>query len=386
MKDAPYAAAESALAGEIAAAHEAGEPVEIVGGGTRRALGRPVQAARAVSTASLSGIALHEPGALTLVAGAGTPLAEVEAALAREGQRLAFEPMDHRGLLGSSGEPTLGAVAAMNNSGPRRIQAGAARDAMLGVRLIDGRGEVVSNGGRVMKNVTGYDLVKLMAGSWGTLGLLTEIAFKVLPIPEAEATVMLTGLDDARAVEALSAALGSPYDVTGAAHGEGRTLVRVEGFAAQIAHRGPALARLFSPFGKAEIVSGEASAALWRGVRDVEAFHGREGAVWRVSVKPSEGPRLVSALKAQGAFAALYDWGGGLVWLLTAEEGDAGAALIRAETRARGGHATLVRGSAATRAAVEPFEPAAPGIAALEARLRAAFDPKSILNPGRMRG
>ncbi|MFN3263045.1 MAG: FAD-binding protein [Pikeienuella sp.] len=384
MTTAPYAAAESALAAEIAAAHEAGEPVEIVGGGTRRALGRPVQASRAVSTAPLSGIALHEPGALTLVAGAGTPLAEVEAALAREGQRLAFEPMDHRGLLGSAGEPTLGAVAAMNNSGPRRIQAGAARDAMLGVRLIDGRGEVVSNGGRVMKNVTGYDLVKLMAGSWGTLGLLTEIAFKVLPIPEAEATVVLSGLDDARAVEALSAALGSPYDVTGAAHGEGRTLVRVEGFAAQIAHRGPALARLLSPFGKAEIVSGEASAALWRGVRDVAGFHGLEGAVWRVSVKPSEGPKLVSALKAKGEFAALYDWGGGLVWLLTPEEGDAGAALIRAETRARGGHATLVRAAAATRAAVEPFEPAAPGIAALEARLRAAFDPKSVLNPGRM--
>jgi len=198
--------------------------------------------------------------------------------------------------------------------------------------------------------------------------------------------VILSGLDDARAVEALSAALGSPWDVTGAAHVEGRTLVRVEGFAAQTAHRGPALARLLAPFGAAEIAEGEASATLWRGVRDVAAFHHRPGAVWRVSVKPSDGPRLVSALKAAGEFAALYDWGGGLVWLLTPEAGDAGAALIRAETRERSGHATLVRASAATRAAVEPFEPAAPGVAALEARLRAAFDPKSILNPGRMRG
>lgn len=381
---APYAAAEAALAAEIAAAHAAGEPVEIVGGGTARALGRPVQAARTVSTAAVRGIALHEPGALTLVVGSGTPLAEVEAALAAEGQRLAFEPMDHRGLLGSAGEPTIGAVAALNNSGPRRIQAGACRDAMLGVRLIDGRGEILRNGGRVMKNVTGYDLVKLAAGSRGALGVLTEIAFKVLPIPEAEATVALTGLADDRAVAALAAGLGSPWDVTGAAHAEGRTLLRLEGFEAQVRHRGPALSRLLAPFGRAETVTGPESAALWRRVRDATPFHGREGAVWRVSLRPSEGPRLVAALKAKGAFEAFYDWGGGLVWLLTPEAGDAGAAAIRAETRGRGGHATLVRASAATRAAVPVFEPAAPGVAALEARLRAAFDPKAVLNPGRM--
>ncbi len=385
MLDAPYSSAEAALAAEIGAAFEAGEPVEILGGGTRRALGRPAQAARTVSTASLRGISLHEPGALTLVVGAGTPLSEVEAALAAEGQRLAFEPMDHRGLLGSSGEPTIGAVAAMNNSGPRRIQAGACRDAMLGVRLIDGRGEVVRNGGRVMKNVTGYDLVKLAAGSWGTLGLITEIAFKVLPIPEAEATVALSGLSDFEAVGALSAGLGSPWDVSGAAHVEGRTLLRVEGFAAQVGYRAPALAERLKGFGRAEIVSGAESAALWARVRDAAPFHGREGAVWRVSVKPSEGPALVSALKAKGGFEAFYDWGGGLVWLLAPEAGDCGAATIRAALAGRG-HATLVRASAAARASAPVFEPASPGVAALEARLRAAFDPKAILNPGRMVG
>ena len=386
MLDAVYADAEVAIAEEVHAAHAAGTPLEIKGGGTRLALGRPVQAEKSISTAGLSGISLYDPGALTLVAGAGTPVSEIEAALAAEGQRLPFEPMDHRGLLGTKGEPTIGAVAAMNNSGPRRIQAGAARDAMLGVRFIDGRGDVIRNGGRVMKNVTGYDLVKLMAGSWGILGVLTEIAFKVLPAPEASATVALSGLDDARAVAALSAALGSPYDVNGAAHLPGRslTIIRVEGFEAQVKHRAPALAALLKSYGSASIIEGAESDMLWRWARDAEPFHGGDDAVWRVSVKPTEGPQLVAVLKGQGDFDAFYDWGGGLVWLKTPDAGDAGAAAIRAETRARDGHATLVRASAATRASVDVFEPQAAAVAALAERVRREFDPKGILNPGRM--
>ena len=386
MLDAVYADAEAAIAEEVRAAHANGTPLEIKGGGTRLALGRPVQAEKSISTAGLSGISLYDPGALTLVAGAGTPVSEIEAALAAEGQRLPFEPMDHRGLLGTKGEPTIGAVAAMNNSGPRRIQAGAARDAMLGVRFIDGRGDVIRNGGRVMKNVTGYDLVKLMAGSWGMLGVLTEIAFKVLPAPEASATVALSGLDDARAVAALSAALGSPYDVNGAAHLPGRslTIIRVEGFEAQVKHRAPALAALLKSYGSASIIEGAESDMLWRWARDAEPFHGGDDAVWRVSVKPTEGPQLVAVLKGQGDFDAFYDWGGGLVWLKTPDAGDAGAAAIRAETRARDGHATLVRASAATRASVDVFEPQATAVAALAERVRREFDPKGILNPGRM--
>ncbi|MEM6744014.1 MAG: FAD-binding protein, partial [Pseudomonadota bacterium] len=182
-------------------------PVEVVGGGTRQGLGRPVQAGETLSAAGLCGVSLYEPGALTIVAGAGTPLAEVEAALAAEGQRLPFEPMDHRGLLGSEGEPTIGGAVACNVSGPRRVQAGACRDSLIGVRFVDGGGRAIKNGGRVMKNVTGYDLVKLMAGSYGTLGVLSEVAFKVLPAPEAVAVLRLEGLDDARAVEAMTAAL-----------------------------------------------------------------------------------------------------------------------------------------------------------------------------------
>ncbi|MEM7525916.1 MAG: glycolate oxidase subunit GlcE [Pseudomonadota bacterium] len=386
MLDAVYADAEAALSETVRAAYVDGAPLEIAGGGTRAALGRPVQVRDTISTAGLSGVSLYDPGALTIVAGAGTPLADIEATLAAENQRLPFEPMDHRGLLGSAGAPTIGAVAAMNNSGPRRIQAGAARDAMLGVRLIDGRGEVIRNGGRVMKNVTGYDLVKLLAGSWGTLGVLSEIAFKVLPAPEASVTVALSGLDDAAAIAALSAGLGSPYDVSGAAHLPGRklTILRIEGFESQVSHRGPALVAALKPHGDASIIPAAESDMLWRWVRDVEPFHGRDGAVWRVSVKPTDGPKLVGALRGVGDFEAFYDWGGGLVWLMTPDVGDAGAAAIRAETRARGGHATLVRASAATRAAVDVFEPLAPGVSALTARLRAEFDPKSILNPGRM--
>jgi len=207
-------------------------PLRIEGGGTRT-IGRPVDGA-VLSTAGMSGIALYEPGALTIVAQAGTPLADVEAALAAEGQRLPFEPMDHRPLLGTTGESTIGGVVAANVSGPRRIQAGACRDSLIGVRFVDGTGTVIKNGGRVMKNVTGYDLVKLMAGCWGTLGVLSEVAFKVLPAPEAAAAIMIDGPSDLQAVEAMATALGSPFEVTGAAHlpAHGRTMLRIEGVAA----------------------------------------------------------------------------------------------------------------------------------------------------------
>jgi glycolate oxidase FAD binding subunit len=231
---------EAELAEAVAEAAGAGTPLEIRGGGTRAGLGRPVQASKTLSTAGLSGISLYEPGALTLVVKAGTPVAEVEAALAAEGQMLPFEPMDHRALLGTDGEPTIGGVVACGVSGPRRIQAGACRDAMLGVRFVNGRGEVVKSGGRVMKNVTGYDLTKLICGSYGTLGVLSEIAFKVLPKPEAEATLVCEGLGAADGVAALNAALASPFGITGAAHmggdAEGRSLVRIEGLAGSVAY------------------------------------------------------------------------------------------------------------------------------------------------------
>ncbi len=376
-------ASEAELAEAIGAA--AG-PLRILGGGTRP-VGRPVTGA-ALSVAGLSGIRLYEPGALTLVVGAGTPLAEVEAVLAAEGQRLPFEPMDHRGLLatsdapasGATGEPTIGGVVAANASGPRRVQAGACRDSLIGVRFVDGAGQVVRNGGRVMKNVTGYDLVKLMAGSWGTLGVLSEVAFKVLPAPESAATLVLEGLAPEAAVAAMAAALGSPYEVNGAAHlpaehDGGRTVLRLEGFAASVAYRADALAAHLAHFGTAGQIEGGESAALWREVRDVAAFHDAPGDVWRLSARPADAPGL--AAKAGGT--ALYDWGGGLLWLLVAEGTD-----LRARLGPFSGHATLIRAAEATRATIAPFHPEPAPVAALSAGLRRRFDPRGILNPGLM--
>ena len=244
------------------------EPLQIRGGGTRGGTGTGAL----LETGGLSGISLYEPGALTLVAGAGTPLADIEKALAAEGQRLAFEPMDHRPLLGTKGNPTLGGIAASNASGPRRIQVGAARDFMLGVRYVDGAGNIVKNGGRVMKNVTGYDLVKLFAGSWGQLGVMTEVALKVLPVPETMACLLINGLDDARAVAAMSRALGSPFEITGAAHaprgidGHPVTMLRIEGFETQITYRAGELKKLLAEFGDITLERDpERVAAGWAG-------------------------------------------------------------------------------------------------------------------------
>ena len=355
-------------------------PLRIVGGGTRP-VGRPVSG-EVLSTRGLSGIELYEPGALTIVARAGTPLAEVEAALAAENQRLPFEPMDMRGLLGTRGEPTIGGVVAANASGPRRIQAGACRDSLIGVRFVDGRGTVLKNGGRVMKNVTGYDLVKLLAGSYGTLGVVSEVSFKVLPGIETRACVLLNGLSNGDAVAAMAKALGSPYEVSGAAHtpagidGHPVTMLRLEGFSDSVAYRAGKLKELLVAFGDISVETDpERVQAGWTWVRDVETFQGREGDVWRISVKPSDGPGI--AARAGGD--VLFDWGGGLVWALTAPGSD-----LRAELGDFAGHATLIRASEETRARLSVFQPEPAPVAALAEGLRRQFDPKGILNPGVM--
>ena len=339
-------------------------PLVVRGGGTRMigpALGEVLE------TGGLSGITLYEPGALTLVAQAGTPLAEVEATLATERQRLAFEPPDMTGLLGRAGISTIGGVIAANASGPRRMQAGAARDAALGLRFVDGRGTVIKNGGRVMKNVTGYDLVKLLAGSRGTLGVLTEVSLKVQAQPEAETTLMIAGLEDAEGLAALRQALGSPYDISGAARHSGRSLVRVEGMAGSVAYRVGRLKALVA--GDITLAEGEASARLWQAVRDVAPFHDLPGDVWRIATLPTAAAEIVARLGGE----ALWDWGGGLIWLRT----DPGRGPEVAAAIAGRGHATLVRGGGA---AVFPSEP--PEVAALIAGLKERFDPRGILNQG----
>jgi glycolate dehydrogenase FAD-binding subunit len=383
---------EAELAEAVADAAARTAPLAVVGGGTRTGLGRPMQTAASLSTVNLTGVTLYEPAELVVSARAGTPLADIETLLAERNQRLGFEPVDFRPLYGSSGKPTIGAVVAANISGPRRIQAGAARDSLIGVRAVTGRGEVVKSGGRVMKNVAGYDLVKFLAGSLGTLAVLSEVTFKVQPAPETEATLVLGGLDDARAVAALSAALGSPYSVTGAAHlppfdGErAQTLIRLEGFADSVADRAGKLVVALGAFGAVEILPADASAAVWTVVGDLEALGApADAAVWKVSVKPSDGPAIGHAAQAASDCRLLYDWGGGLVWIAVfGDADDAGAAVVRNAVKPLGGHATLVRAPDTVRLAVDVFEPPAPALMELTRKLKASFDPAGILNPGRM--
>ncbi|MGH1411945.1 MAG: FAD-binding protein [Pelagimonas sp.] len=359
--------------------HAADAPLRIQGGGTRP-VGQVV-AHDLVEMSQMAGITLYDPGALTLVAQAGTPLQQIQDTLLAERQRLAFEPQDLRGLLGTSGQSTIGGVVASNSSGPRRIQCGACRDFALGVRFVDGAGTVLKNGGRVMKNVTGYDLVKLLSGSWGTLGVLSEVSLKTQPTPETSACILINGLSDAEAVAAMSQALSSPFEITGAAHapvgvdGLPVTMLRIEGFDGSVSYRTEKLRDMFGTFDVSVERDPERLQAGWRWVRDVEMMHGQSGDVWRISCKPSDGPDLVSRLNAK---SVLYDWGGGLIWALMPEGRD-----LRAVLGAFGGHATLMR-SGATDPTIATFQPEPAALATLSTSLRAKFDPKGILNSGIM--
>ncbi len=377
------------------------EPLELVAGGSKCALGRPMQTPRMLDLSRLSGIRSYEPDELVLTAGAATPLAEIEAALVEKDQMLAFEPPDWRALLGApETRPTLGGTLACNLSGPRRIKAGAARDHFLGFRGVSGRGEIFKSGGRVVKNVTGYDLSKLMTGSYGTLAALEEVTVKVLPRPEQVATVVLCGLDPTAAVRAMSRALASPHDVSAAAYlpaGSvsapaamvGVTALRLEGPAPSVAFRRERLLAELGTDCEATALEDHASIVFWRAVRDAEPLVSpADRTVWRVSVAPARGAELGEAV-ARSLDASWYlDWGGGLVWLAVSGREDGGAAAVRAAicgADGRGsGHATLIRGSAALRRAVPVFEPQPPALAALAARVKDSFDPRHILNPGRM--
>lgn len=362
--------------------------LRIVGGGTRQALGRPVAPPATLSTKNLAGVTLYEPGEMVVAARAGTPLADVESLVAAHDQMLPFAPMDHRRLLASAGASTIGAVAACAISGSRRISHGAARDSLIGVRFVNGLAQAIKSGGRVMKNVTGLDLVKLQAGAFGALGVLSEVTFKLLPRPESAATLVLRGLDDTRAVDALSRGLGSPFEVSGAAHlpagvgAEGaRTLLRIENFADSVAYR---LGELQKIVGAGEVLDDAATASLWCDIGDVAFFAGDGRVVWRVSTAPSRAPDFVRLAQRAGPLAHFYDWGGGLVWLAMSAEGDAGAGMVRAVVAQVGGHATLVRAPADVRARVDVFQPLPASVMRLQRALKASFDPDRLFNPGLM--
>jgi len=383
---------ETEVAEAVTAARAARTPLRIVGGGTRAGYGRPVEAPATLALSGLAGITLYEPAEMVIGARAGTPLTEIEQLLASHKQMLPFEPVDYRPIYGWQGEPTIGAVAAGNFSGSRRISAGAARDSLIGLRFVNGRGEVIKSGGRVMKNVTGLDLVKLQSGALGTLGVLTEVIFKVLPRPETVATLVLRGLDDARAIAALSAALTTPYDVSGAAHlpataqEPARTCLRLEGFVDSVRYRAAELARLLKAFGPAEILNDGDSIEIWWPVSELHPVsQDKNDALWRISVKPTDGPKVMERVgRAVSARAYYYDWGGGLIWLSVAPGGDLGAAVIRAAVAELGGHATLVRASAEARRTIPVFQPQPQALSRLAEGIRRSVDPDGLFNPGLM--
>lgn len=367
--------------------------LEIVGNGSKRGIGRAAQWDLSLDLSGLSGVTLYEPEELVLSARAGTPLAEIETLLAANNQELAFEPIDYGPLFGApGGGGTIGGTLAANLSGPRRIKAGAARDHFLGFAAVSGRAESFKSGGRVVKNVTGYDLCKLMAGSWGTLGAMTDVTVKVLPRAETEATLLVLGLDDAKATQAMSAAMNSPNDVSGAAHlpapvarhvtGADRavTALRIEGVAPSVTHRMHSLEALLKPFGALATLDEATSRPFWRSVRDVMPFAGDDRVIWRISAAPSRGHEIAAAI-GEGEY--FYDWAGGLIWLALRSLHDGGASRVRSAL-AGNGHATLIRAPAGLRASVAVFEPQTQGLAALTRRVKESFDPKGVLGPGRM--
>ena len=380
----------------------AGEPLDIQGQGSKRGLGRPTAAGYRLDTGGLAGVNLYEPEELVLSASAGTPMAEIEGLLSQNRQQLAFEPADLGEFYGGApGGQTVGGVLAANLSGPRRLKAGAARDHFLGFKAITGRGEEVKSGGRVVKNVTGYDLCKLLAGSHGTLAVMTEVTLKVLPAPEKSWTVLAYGLDDAAAARVMSAAGGSPHEVASLAHlpaavatrssvgyvrdaGRAVTAIRIEGPGPSVEYRAAALKAQFAGEAEMEELHSHNSATFWREVRDVASLLPAPGhAVWKLSTTPMEAAAAVEAIRRQQPCEAYYDWAGGLVWLALPEGVDAAAGPVRDAVAGRG-HATLMRASDAVRAAVPVFQPQSEALAALGRRVRGAFDPQHILNCGRM--
>ena len=391
----------------VRAAIASEQPLEIIGHGSKRQIGQPMATNALLELSALNAVTAYEPNELIITVQAGVPLADVMSLVDSKNQQFAFEPMNTAALLGVPGLGTIGGMIATGLAGPRRIKAGGARDHLLGAHAVSGFGDSFKTGGKVVKNVTGYDLCKLLAGSWGTLSVMTEVTLKVMPKPEAERTLLLRGLDDAVANKAMTAALGSPYDVSAAAHlpksafraktdglgdiasqGEALTVLRLEGITASAAHRAGSLRELLAPFGTATLIEDAASSVLWATIRDVLPFaaSGALGAwpVWRIVCPPASGAALGTQLARESGGDVIYDWGGGLIWAALPPKSDAHAPSVRQRADAFGGHATLIRAGEDVRRAIDVFHPQAPGIAALSERVRASFDPKSILNRGRL--
>lgn len=385
------------------------KPLCIEGMGSKRALGAPVTAPAKLDLSNLSGVELYEPAELVITAKAGTPWEEVQALLAQNNQHLNFEPQDLSHLLGgttsaSNASGTLGGIIACNLSGPRRIQTGAARDHILGFSAIGGQATLFKSGGRVMKNVTGFDLSKLMAGSFGTLAIMTEVTLKVMPKPEKTRTVLVFGAEGQAAAGVMSRALGSSFEVSAAAHmpvhvakrssvdlvagaSTSVTAIRIEGPGPSVKSRCQSLRDLLGGALDVEELHTTNSLALWRDIRDVTLLPINDGqTVWRLSTAPTAGPGLSSKVLAQLDGESYFDWGGGLVWLALHGDATAQAAIIREAISEVGGHATLIRAPEAQRISLDVFHRQAQALDALQSRIKDAFDPKGLFNPGRVPG
>ncbi|OWV87634.1 hypothetical protein ATY78_03805 [Rhizobium sp. R635] len=367
-------------------------PVRIIGANTRSAID-PTDG-DLLATTELTGIVDYDPSEMVMTARAGTALADIEAAVSEKGQFLAFEPIDLGPVLGTAGRSTIGGVMATNSSGPARFVNGAARDHLLGLRFINGAGEIIRAGGRVMKNVTGLDLPKLLAGSRGELGLITEVTFKVLPRPQTSSTLVLSCDDDAHAAKAMAAALRLPLSVSGAAFvpddlagrvmignlpEEGAVLLRMEGLTASVKERAEKMRIAMAPFGPVAIADHEASITMWNTIRHAIPFSvDRKSFVWRISLPAMSAHRFVAAIRREVKANVFYDWQGSLVWMETSEGLD--AQLVRTEiAKAGGGHAVLVR--ARSRLDSRSFDPPSLPLLALSQRIKAALDPQTIFNP-----
>jgi glycolate oxidase FAD binding subunit len=384
------------------------QPLEIIGHGSKRAIGLPMATNAVLDLSALNAITSYEPNELIVTVQAGAPMADLLSLIDSKNQQFAFDPMDTSVLLGTPrGAGTIGGTIAAGLAGPRRIKAGGARDHLLGAHAVSGFGESFKTGGKVVKNVTGYDLCKLLAGSWGTLSVMTEVTLKVLPKAESERTLVLRGLDDVAANRAMTVALGSSFDVSGVAHlpasifrtagdgladlggsQQGVTLIRLEGIGASVSDRAGSVRQLLAAFGAADMIADDTSLSVWEAIRDVTPFaaSGSLGAwsVWRIVCPPASGGAFGQALARETGGDVIYDWGGGLIWAALPPSADAHAALLRQRLKAIGGHATLLRAADQVRNAVDVFQPQEPGVAALGARVKASFDPRNIFNRGRM--
>lgn len=387
----------------FAEAAESGIPLEVRGAGTKKLIGRPVNAGAIISSESLNGITLYEPSELVLSAGSGTLLADIEDLLSRYNQQLAFEPIDLGPVLGEqSNKGSIGAVFATNLSGPRRIYAGAARDHFLGMRAINGRGELFKSGGRVMKNVTGYDLCRALCGSWGTLAFMTEVTMKVLPISEESRTLLFSGLPDDIAIDLMCDAMGTPFEVSATSHIhhslttgivpaelEGGiksvTALRIESFSRSVSYRTERLTDALRTYGQIEILDNDSSRSFWSEMRSLRFLLGSDTPIWRILTSPGNGARLVHSIQTHHPEARpVYDWSGGLIWLLMPALSDAGISEVRRAVGSHGGHATLIRGDHTLRSSVDVFHPLDSGPMKITQKLKKVFDPGGILNPGRM--